>query len=329
LGDTVPLRAISSLSIIVALAVCAATAQGAAPRLKMPGLAHQGENVTFRLPRTSACALSIRYAAGVVQQAGRRTPRNHALTWVVTVPRNAAIGVATWTASCGATHLSGTFVVVRSRSTLPGGPAAVPRVVVDKDGFTQRPDASGPGSLVSYGLILRNTSATEDAESVYVLVNMVDASGELLGSTSHTVKLVGSAGTFAYGDSLSLRTQIATTRLEITVRVGAHEPKSAHPAPSFANVRILPAQYDPGWVGEVDGEVVNGTPVVTLASAQLSIVVFDATGNVIGGGTGISFTAIPSGSRFVFTATSGFTALPVDKAASVTISVEPTYTNAI
>jgi hypothetical protein len=143
------------------------------------------------------------------------------------------------------------------------------------------------------------------------------------------VKLVGAAGTYAYGDSAPLRVQTPVTRLEITIRVGAHEPKTTHPEPSFANVRILPSQFDIGWVGEVDGEVVNATPTLTLSSARLSIVVLDASGNVTGGGSGFSFGAVPSGARVVFTATSGLTALPTDKSATAVVSSEPTNTNGI
>jgi hypothetical protein len=328
----VPLRVISSLVIVAALAVGAATAEGAAPRLKAPGLVHQGAKATFRVPvsKSGACSLTIRYATGAVQQAGRRSPRNHAVTWVVAVPGEAAVGIAHWTVFCGSrVPLGGTFIVVHTRSTTPGGATAAPKIVIDKQGYTQRPDKFGPGSLLSYGLMLRNTSATEDAKSVYVLVNMVAATGELLGSESRTVTIIGSVATFAYGDSLSLRTQVAVTRLEITIRVGAHEPKTAHPAPDFANVRPEPAQFDPGWVGEVDGEVLNATPTLTLSNAQLSIVVFDVAGNVIGGGTGATSGAVPSGSRIVFVAQAGFTALPIDKAATAIVSAEPTYTNGI
>jgi len=82
-------------------------------------------------------------------------------------------------------------------------------------------------------------------------------------------------------------------------------------------------------VGEVDGEVLNATPTLTLSNAQLSIVVFDVAGNVIGGGTGATSGAVPSGSRIVFVAQAGFTALPIDKAATAIVSAEPTYTNGI
>jgi hypothetical protein len=174
--------------------------------------------------------------------------------------------------------------------------------------------------------MLRNSSAAEDATSVYVLVNMVDASGALLGTASDTVPLIGAAGTFAYGNSLELRTQTAVDHLELTIRVGAHLPKTAHPTPEFTNVRPLGSPYDTGWVGEVDGEVVNAATGLTLMSTRLSIVVLDGAGNVIGGGTGSTFAAIPSGARIVFAAQSGFMALPADRAVTAVVSAEPTYT---
>ena len=48
--------------------------------------------------------------------------------------------------------------------------------------------------------------------------------------------------------------------------------------PEFANVRILPNTYDPGWVSEVDAEIVNVNTTKTLASANVSLVVVDAAG---------------------------------------------------
>lgn len=326
-----PLR-VSSLLFVAMLAAGAATAGAAVPRLQAPGLVHQGERATFRLPVTKArsCSLAIRYAAGEIQRAGKRASSNHAVTWSVLVPRDAAVGVARWTASCGsAAALTGTFAVVRSRSTTPGGPADAPKVVIDKQGYTQRPDAYGTGSLVSYGLMLRNSSAKEDATSIYVLVNMVDASGALLGSASATIPLIGAAATFAYGNSLELRTPVTVNHLEITIRVGAHAPKTAHPSPEFANVHLISSAFDTGWIGEVDGEVVNTTTNLTLSNALLSVVVLDASGNVIGGGTGATFSAVPSGARIVFTAQSGFSPLPADKAVSAVVSAEPTYANGI
>jgi hypothetical protein len=329
----VPRRIRSLLPVLaIAVAATAATANGAKPRTLAPGLVHQGTKAVFHLPAggAHACSLAVRYADGTMKNAGPRVAVNRFATWSVPVPANAALGIAQWLAACGpARHLQGTFVVVRARSKAPTGPSAPPRVVVDKQGFSQRPDAYGTGSLLSFGLMLHNTSATEDATSVFVLVDMVDPAGALVGSISRSLSLIGASGVFAYGDSLELRTQAPVSSLEITIRVGAHAPKKAHPAPDFANVRVLPDDTNAGWVGEVDGEIVNATPTLTLSSARLSIVVLDASGNVAGGGTGFSFGSVPSGARVVFTATSGLTALPTDRAVTAVISSEPTYIDGI
>jgi len=93
-----------------------------------------------------------------------------------------------------------------------------------------------------------------------------------IGTASHTISLIGAGQTFALGDSMSLRTQVAVTKLELTIRLGAHQLKQSHNLPEFANVRIVPAESDAGWVGEVDGEVLNTTPAMTLTSTRLSIV---------------------------------------------------------
>lgn len=328
-GNSLPLRLTCSL-VITALALSAATA-GAANHATAgisPGLVHRGQQTTISVPTgavKSTCTAILRYADGSVQQTPVRQPRKHRVSFTVRIPLTAAIGPGHWTVVCTSLITQGSFVIVAAKSTTGN---ELPRVVVDKQGFTQRADSAGPGSLLSYGLVLKNTSATKDARNVYVIVNMVAASGSLIGSKSRTVQLVPAGGTFALGDSLNLRTQVLATHLEVTIRVGGNEPKSAHPMPDFANVRILPSPYDAGWVAEIDGEIVNDTTPLTLSTANLSIVVLDAAGNPLGGGTGFSIAAIPSGSRFVFVAQIGFTPIPLDRAASVLISVEPTYTAA-
>jgi hypothetical protein len=326
----VPLRFTVSI-VLTALTVCAASASAAndAAAGISPGLVHRGQLTNIAVPTGSTkslCTALLRYADGNVQQAPLKRPRNRRVSFTVRVPLTAAIGPGHWTVVCGSFITQGSFVIVAAKSTTG---IDVPRVVVDKQGFTQRPDSAGPGSLLSYGLVLKNTSATKDARNVYVIVNMVAASGSLIGSKSRTVQLVPAGGTFALGDYMNLRTQVMATHLEITIRVGGNEPKQAHPMPDFANVRIFPSQYDAGWVSEVDGEIVNDTTPLTLSNATLSIVVLDASGNPLGGGPGFSTAALPSGSRFVFLAQMGFTSIPLDRAASVLVSVEPTYTAAL
>jgi hypothetical protein len=326
----VPLRFSISISLVLtALAVCAASVSAATnvPAGISPGLVHRGQQTTISVPTGTTkapCTAMLRYQDGNVQQASGKRPRNQRVSFTVRVPLTAALGAGRWTVICGAHITQGSFVIVAAKSTT--STTELPRVVVDKQGFTQRSDKIGTGSLLSYGIVLKNTSDTKDARNVYVIVNMVAASGSLIGSKSRTLQLVPAGGTFALGDYMNLRTQVQATQLEITIRVGGNEPKQAHPMPDFANVQILPSQYDPGWVSEVDGEIVNDTTPLTLSTANLSIVVFDAAGNPVGGGTGFSVASIPSGARFVFLAQMGFTSIPLDRGASVVISVEPTYT---
>jgi hypothetical protein len=317
----VPLRS----SVFVTLLALVASTSTAASTTTSPGLVHRGSNTTIALgalPGYGLCHLAVRYANGAVQDEGHRGVVNHRATWVVKVPSKAALGVASWTADCGSTLHKGSFVVV---DTVSKTKPTAPRVVVTKQGFSQRPDANDPGSAVSYGLILRNTSTSEDAQNVYLIVNLVDAAGQLLGTKTGTIPLVQAGASFALGDSIALRTQVGVVRLELTIRVGAHQPRSRTPMPDFANVRILPSTGDPGWVAEVDGEIVNDTSKQTLQSSMLSVVLLNAAGNPIGGGTGATFAPLPSGSRIVFLVQSGFSAVPLDKAVTAVVSAEPTY----
>ena len=316
------------LAFLTALAAAVlATAAAAAPRPSAsisPGLIHRGQRatITVHTTGTAPCTAILDYAQTGSLVTPARAPRNGRVSFVVRIPLSAGLGPGHWRVSCGLRTFSGTFVVVDAASTTT---AEAPRVVVQSDGYQQRNDKTGLGSFLSYGLLLKNTSPNEDAEQVYVLVNMVAADGSLIGSKSETVAVVPAGATAPLGDSLQLRTQVPATHLEITVRVGAHEPAQPRTVPDLANVQVKPNPYDPGYVGEVDGEVINDTSPKTLASAQLSIVVLDASGAPIGGGTGIVFAPVPSGSRFVFTAQNGFRAIPLDQAASAVIAVTPRY----
>ena len=320
-----PLRSSILASLLVLAVALVASTTSTASTTASPGLVHRGSSTTIALgspPGYGLCQLTVRYANGAVQDEGHRGVVNHRATWVVKIPTKAALGVASWTAHCGTTLRTGGFVVV---DTISKTKTTAPRVVVTKQGFSQRPDANDPGSAVSYGLILRNTSASEDAQNVYLIVDLVDAAGHLLGTKTGTIPLVQTGASFALGDSLALRTQVGVVRLELTIRVGAHQPRARTPMPDFANVRILSNTGDPGWVAEVDGEIVNDTSKQTLENSMLSVVLLNAAGNPIGGGTGATFSPIPSGSRIVFLVQSGFSAVPLDKAVTAAVSAEPSY----
>jgi len=325
----VPHRLFATLTI-AALALCAVTAS-AAPAAATPTVT-RGHALVIKVKTKSgaACTPVVTYADHTMQMGTTKKARaGGLLSWSLLVPRTASTGAGKWYVRCAWFHVvaQGKFVVAAVKTTTPPTtpPAAAPRVVADKQGFSQRPDRYGTGSSFSYGMFLRNTSDTQDAQNVYVLVNMVAGTGELIGTATRTIPLIAAGQTYALGDSMSLRTQVPVAKLELTIRIGAHQLKQPHNTPEFANVRIVPSQGDPGWVGEVDGEVLNSTPAMTLTNAKLSIVLLDAAGNPVGGGTGYTFAALPSGSRMVFLATSGFNSVPLDRALTPVVSAEPAY----
>lgn len=316
-----------SAAALIAFLALAATATGAAARDTTATVVHRGQPVklgTTSLPVTSiaVCSAVIRYADGAVQQVGGKHAYRGRVSWIVRIPNNAMLGLAHWTIHCGVVwQRNGTWRVAKPVTP----PPAVPSVIVTNNGFSQRPDKFGTGSKVSYGLFLKNLSSKQDAQNVYLLVNFVAADGELLGSASQTVPLITAGQTYAYGAEMTLRTQSAVAKLEVTIKVPTGEPAVAQPLPHFANVRVIPDPHDPGWVSEVDGEIVNDTSTQTLTNAKLSIVLVDGSGNIVGGGNTTVISPLPSGSRMVFLAQQGFTSVPTQKAVTPVISVLPTY----
>jgi len=322
----VPLRSVVPLALIAAaLAALSASGAAARPQATGPVVVHRGQpvKVSVRTPSLAACLAEARYADGSRQSSGIKHARDGLVTWMVRVPNNAALGKARWSVRCGVTwQRTGTWVVKPAVATKVD---STPHLLVEKQGFSQRNDKLGTGSTVSYGLLLKNTSGTQDATETYLLINFATAGGELIGTVTKKVELVAANGSYAFGDSLHLRTQAPVSNLEVTIKVLSHEPGKPHILPHFVNVRILPSQTDSGWIGEVDGEIVNDTSPQTLAVAKLSIVLLDATGRILGGGTTTTFSPLPSGSRMVFLARSGFSAVPASNATSFIISVDPTY----
>ncbi len=323
-----PLRLITSLCLTAALAATATTATASARPAAGPLVVHRGQavKVAVRTPSKAYCLAEARYADGSRQDSGLKRARNGLVSWTLRVPNTAPLGRADWTVRCGATwERTGRWVV---KSVTSKAPAAAPHVMVDRQGFSQRPDRYGPGSSVSYGLLLKNTSQTQDTTNVYLLINFATASGELIGTVTRTVDLIPAGGTVAIGDAMQMRTQAPVSNLEVTIKVNSFEPAKPRILPHFVNVAILQSQNDNGWVGEVDGEIVNDTSPQTLTMAKLSIVLLDATGKIVGGGSAMTFSPLPSGSRMVFLAQTGFSAVPISTAVTAMISVVPTYTSA-
>ena len=288
----------------------------------VPSRAYQGLPAAVTVlvkPANVTCTLAVRYADGSLQPGlGAVQASSGSAKWTWSLADSAPAGPARASVACGrAGKLSRMFTVV-------GSTARHSKLAIVKSGYTQRPDQYDAGSTVSYGVVLTNPSATEEAGSVTVLVNFVDAANHVLGTATSTVSAISPSSTFNLGGSASLPTQAAVTRLEVVVQTQTFSTHRMH-IPPVQNVQIVPGRFDTNYVGEVDGELVNDDPAKTLTSAQLSIVLFDASGNVVGGGTGLAYASLPPGTRAYFSAVSGFSSVPVDHASTAAISLVPTY----
>jgi hypothetical protein len=286
----------------------------------LPSRAVAGESVTVSVAGArpgASCSLQVSYGGSTQTGLGTKRIVGGRATWSWTIPDTVQANVARLTSSCaGKPKLTGRLLVV--------GSLVPPRLSVEKSGFSVRTLTLG-GSDASFGVIIRNHSPNADALSVNVLVNFVLANDHLLGSTRVSIPVIAANSSYALGGNLGFPGAAPVTRLEIVMQVGGTQESKKHGV-GLDNVVIEPSNLDAGWVGDVAGELVNTDPKLTLSDAQLSAVVFDAAGNILGGGTGQSLGSLPPGTRVVFKLLgSGFSDIPSDKAASAMVTAVPTW----
>lgn len=280
----------------------------------------QGNEATVTVvvqPSGARCSLAVRYKSGA-KQPGLPTVAATAsrATWTWQVPRKAKPGPARVTASCaGAGRATKRITVI--------GQIIPPKITVVKTGWSVRPGPFG-GAGVSYGVILSNESAKQDALDVHVLVNFVMADNRLIGSATSTVGDIAAGTQHALGGELNFAGSAPIDRLEVVIKIGKSGP-ATHTKPGLSAIRILPSVFEPKWCGSVEGEVQNDSAGRTLQFYALSTVVLDAAGNIIGGGTGFGGASLPPAARVFFKITAGMRPIPLNKAASALVSVVPTY----
>jgi hypothetical protein len=108
------------------------------------------------------------------------------------------------------------------------------------------------------------------------------------------------------------------------VKIGRGGP-ATHTKPGISAVRVVPSIFEPQWCGSVEGEIQNDSPSRNLQAAELMTVIFDADGNIIGGGSGYGGAYLPPSARVFFKIDNGMRPIPFYKAASALVSVVPTY----
>lgn len=310
---------LAALALLAAGSATAAPERGTGLDVTAPKRAVQGSRVAVTAavkPAGTRCSLFVRYRTGSRQQGlGVRRASDGRVTWRFEVPRQAPTGAARATVSCGsAGSYSWTLMIIGS--VIPA------QIRVVNKGFSQRVHRTG-GSAVSWGVILANDSPHQDALDVTVLANFVMPDNRLIGSATARVQGIAAGSQHAAGGDLNFVGAPPIARIEIVVTIGRRGP-ATRARPAIAHIRVVPESYDPAWVGSVEGELHNVDPRRTLESAQLTAVILDNAGNVIGGGNGYTIAPLPPGAR-EFIKVSGMRAVAMDRAASAVISIVARY----
>jgi hypothetical protein len=299
----------------------AAGSLGAKPaplRITAPGRALQGKVAVVSVKSQSfGCKLSVRYANGDKQSDMLpKKVQSGTVVWQWQVPQFAPAGQAKLTVACpGAAKATRTIIVV--------GGLIPPRVEVVKKGFSVRVQSGREN--VSYGLVLQNTSPNGNALDVSVLVNFVLPDRHLIGSVSAHVPIINAGSVYNLGGVLNFTGTPPIAALEVVVNPGGRAKSAKVFFPALDNVHLVPSPFDPAWLGSVEGDLINVHPSLTLTNSTLSCVVFDASGNVLGGGQGSGNFKLLPGTRSFFKISNGLDPIPFNKAASVSISILPQY----
>jgi hypothetical protein len=279
----------------------------------------QGENARVTVsvrPSGSRCTLSVRYQGGAAQPSLPAAVARHGrASWAWRVPADVQAGPAAATVRCSRAGSA-------TRRVMIVGRLVEPTITVLKQGFTVRPSPV-QGSRLSYGVILHNDAA-KDALNVAVQVNFVLADNHLLGTDTQRISGIGAGADYALGHVVSFPAAAPIARLEIVVQVEKSQPPAIH-NPAVANMHLVPQVYDPSWLGSVEGEVQNTDAALLLQSSNLSAVVFDSAGNVIGGGSGFAAQSLPPGVRQFVKLSSGFDVIPMERASSLAVSLTSTW----
>jgi hypothetical protein len=311
------------LTAIAAVAVFAGSASAQSTGVGftlLPKKVVQGEDARVAVsvrPSGTRCTLNVRYQGGTQQPGlGATTATRGRAAWTWHVPTDVQAGPAQTTVRCArAGAVTRSLVIV--------GRLVEPKITLMKQGFTIR-SSSGGGTRLSYGLILHNEAPERDAINITVQTNFVMADNNLLGTDSQRITGIPAGSDYALGRMISFPGSAPITRLEVVIQVEKYLPKALHNA-TLANIHLVPGLFDPSWVGTVEGELQNTDPVLSLQSADLSAVVFDAAGNVLGGGSGFAFQTLPPGARRFIQLSSGLDAIPWERAASTMVSMTSTW----
>ena len=176
---------------------------------------------------------------------------------------------------------------------------------------------------MSYGIELANPSPENDALAVKVLVNFVDPTNRVVNTETVDVDRIGAGTIFYLGGYTTIPDSSPVSKLEIVARIGSQAPKRRS-GRSLRRPRPGPAMGS-GLDRRGRRPDRERPPDDAAEAQQISAVIFDSAGNVIGGSRGGNYGELAPGVRAYFQASQGADAIPFDRAAGANVSTIGAY----
>jgi len=312
------MRVYLGLAAVVALAL-AGGASARATGVSVQGLSKPvftGQMITIHAdvrPAGAQCSLSIRYSSNRVQRLGERTANARGINWGVRIPAVPS-GRARATVACGKAGTATTMFTVKHA-------LQAPRIVIERSGWSQRPNPRFGYSYTCFGLQVQNARTGLDAVRIALLVNLVDADNRVL-ATDHLRLGRIPAGTTVYtGHQLRMGlTEVA--RIEVVVVEATSQEMEPATPPLVSDVIIAVAASGP-YVGTIFGQLLNRSRL-PMRSGEIGFLLQGADGSIVGGGRGTARGPVSLGARELFKSSGSFDAVPHGGTEAL-ISIVPRY----
>ena len=312
------MRVYLGLAAVVALAL-AGGASARATGVSVQGLSKPvftGQMITIHAdvrPAGAECSLSIRYSSNRVQRLGERTATARGINWGVRIPAVPS-GRARATVACGKAGTATTMFTVKHA-------LQAPRVVIQRSGWSQRPNPRLGYSYTCFGLQVQNERTGLDAVRIALLVNLVDVDNRVLATDHLRIGRIP-AGTTVYTGHQVKMGLTAVARIEVVVvEATAKEMEPATP-PLISDV-VISMDLSGPYVGAIFGQLLNRSQL-PMRSGEIGFLLQGVDGNVIGGGRGSARGPVSLGARELFKSSGSFDAVP-HPGTEALISIVPRY----
>lgn len=181
-------------------------------------------------------------------------------------------------------------------------------------------------SDLTYGLVLKNRSRTQDAVGIEVLTEMLGPKGGVLAGDYAKVAVIPAGKVFYVGSgSLPILNPGAVTRLRVSIKVRKTQAKRLS-LPGVGKARVDKTIYG-AFVATTRNPY---SAAINMYDASAYAVIYDRNGRLIGGGDEVGGLALDSGEslppgRATLVSVQFPTSIPLSRIGSVRISVDPGY----